>query len=61
VIRGARFACSLGCLLLGCALVSSPVRAQEKSVRPGINDSFRDHNVKEFVERFEIESREVFA
>ena len=34
--------------------------AQEKSVRPGINDSFRDPNVKEFVERFEVESREVF-
>ena len=34
--------------------------AQEKSVRPGINDSFRDPNVKEYVERFEVESREVF-
>ena len=30
-------------------------------MRPGINDSFKDPNVKEFVERFEIESREVFA
>lgn len=36
-------------------------RAQEKSVRPGVNDSFRDPDVSEFVERFEIESREVFA
>ncbi len=35
--------------------------AQEKSVRPGINDTFRDPNVKEFIEKFEIESREVFA
>lgn len=34
--------------------------AQEKSVRPGINDSFRDPNVKEYIERFEVESREVF-
>jgi ubiquinone/menaquinone biosynthesis C-methylase UbiE len=34
---------------------------QEKSVRPGINDTFRDPNVKEFIEKFEIESREVFA
>jgi ubiquinone/menaquinone biosynthesis C-methylase UbiE len=34
--------------------------AQDKSVRPGINDSFRDANVKEYVERFEVESREVF-
>lgn len=37
------------------------VTAQEKSVRPGINDSFRDPNVDEFVKRFEIESREVYA
>lgn len=34
--------------------------AQEKSVRPGINDSFRNPKPQEFVERFEIESREVF-
>lgn len=39
----------------------SHVYPQDKSVRPGINDSFRDPNVKEFVERFEIESREVFS
>lgn len=42
-------------------LTFSPLTfAQEKSVRPGINDSFRDPNVKEYVERFEVESREVF-
>lgn len=35
--------------------------AQEKSVKPGINDSFRDPDVKQFVGRFEIESREVFT
>lgn len=35
--------------------------SQEKSVRPGINDSFRDPNVQEFVGRFEGESREVFV
>jgi ubiquinone/menaquinone biosynthesis C-methylase UbiE len=35
--------------------------AQEKSVRPGINDTFRDPDPKQFTERFEIESREVFA
>jgi ubiquinone/menaquinone biosynthesis C-methylase UbiE/intracellular sulfur oxidation DsrE/DsrF family protein len=34
---------------------------QDQSVKPGINDSFRDPDVKEFTERFEIESREVFA
>ncbi len=35
--------------------------AQEQSVRPGINDSFRDPDVQEFVGRFEVESREVFT
>ncbi len=37
------------------------VGAQEKSVKPGINDSFRDPDPKEFLGRFEVESREVFA
>lgn len=35
--------------------------AQEKSVKPGINDSFRDPDPDEFLGRFEVESREVFA
>lgn len=42
-------------------LFLSPLRAQEKSVRPGVNDTFRDPDPKAFTERFEIESREVFA
>lgn len=46
-------------LFLLCLTV--PAAAQEKSVRPGINDSFRDPNVNEFVGRFEVESREVFV
>ena len=37
------------------------LHAQEKSVKPGINDSFKDPNPKEYVDRFEVESREVFA
>lgn len=41
-----------------CAVVAP---AQERSVKPGINDSFADPDPKAFVERFEIESREVFA
>lgn len=44
-------------LLLAISLVSS---AQEKSVNPGVNDSFRNPDVKEFQEKFEVESREVF-
>ncbi len=33
--------------------------AQEKSVRPGINKAFANPNVKEYVKKFEGESREV--
>jgi FkbM family methyltransferase len=35
--------------------------AQEQSVKPGINDSFKDPNVEEFLGRFEVESREIYA
>ncbi|MBX3438497.1 MAG: DsrE family protein [Planctomycetaceae bacterium] len=35
--------------------------AQEKSVKPGSNDAFRDPDVKEFIGRFEVESREVYT
>src|SRR5437764_763862 len=35
--------------------------AQEKSVRPGINKPFENPDVKEFVGKFEVESREIFA
>ena len=34
--------------------------AQDKSVKPGINDSFKDPKVEEYIEKFEVESREVF-
>jgi ubiquinone/menaquinone biosynthesis C-methylase UbiE/intracellular sulfur oxidation DsrE/DsrF family protein len=46
-----------------CLALCPPQTAwpQEKSVRPGINDSFRNPNVQEFVGRFEGESREVFV
>lgn len=37
------------------------VAAQEKSVKPGVNDAFRDPDPKEFQGKFEIESREVFS
>jgi ubiquinone/menaquinone biosynthesis C-methylase UbiE len=47
--------------LLCSAISPYPARAQEKSVRPGINDSFRDPKVSEYLEKFEIESREVFS
>ena len=58
--------CSIfvGCLSLSISLVSlslgSMARAQEKSVKPGINDSFQDPNASQYVERFEREGREVY-
>ncbi|MEN9555713.1 MAG: hypothetical protein RLZZ232_1999, partial [Planctomycetota bacterium] len=51
----------LWCVWLAVFGVVEPVGAQDKSVRPGINDSFRDPDPQQFTERFEIESREVFA
>lgn len=37
-----------------------PLQAQEKSVNPGINKSFKDPSVASFEKRFEIEGREIF-
>jgi ubiquinone/menaquinone biosynthesis C-methylase UbiE len=37
------------------------VAAQEKSVKPGINDPFKDPDVEKFQKTFEGESREIFA
>jgi ubiquinone/menaquinone biosynthesis C-methylase UbiE len=49
----------LGLLLL--ALAGLAVAAQQKSVKPGINDPFKDPDVKDFQGKFEVESREVYA
>jgi ubiquinone/menaquinone biosynthesis C-methylase UbiE len=35
--------------------------AQDKSVRPGINDPFKDPDVAKYVNTFEVESREIYA
>ncbi len=43
------------------ALATWAVSAQEKSVKPGINDPFTNPDVKDFQGKFEGESREVFA
>ncbi len=49
-------------VLIACLLFNAgPLAAQEQSVNPGINDSFRDPDPQKFTERFEVESREVFA
>jgi len=39
---------------------SGSLWAQKESVKPGINKSFEDPNVENFVERFEKEGREVY-
>ncbi|RLS52103.1 MAG: methyltransferase domain-containing protein [Planctomycetota bacterium] len=44
-----------------CLLAVTSLAAQDKSVKPGVNDSFRDPDVKQFEGRFEVESREVYA
>lgn len=46
--------------LTALALFPLSVSAQEKSVNPGINKSFEDPSVPQFVERFEREGRDVF-
>ena len=51
-------------LLIGFAcvtLLACETLSQETSVNPGINDAFRDPNVEDFVDRFEVESRELYA
>jgi predicted methyltransferase len=43
------------------AVVLALAVAQEKSVKPGINDSFKNPDLGKYVKTFEGESREVFA
>lgn len=47
---------------LGSLLLVAGLAAQEQSVKPGINDNFKDPNLKveEWAGRFETESREVY-
>jgi len=44
-----------------CGWFTTALVAQDKSVRPGINDPFEKPTPSEFLERFEVESREIFA
>jgi ubiquinone/menaquinone biosynthesis C-methylase UbiE len=48
-------------LFLAFGLVVGFSSAQEKSVRPGINKDFENPDVKDFLGKFEVESREVYA
>jgi len=60
VLSWNRTALRIACLLCLYESLDHPVFAQDKSVKPGINDTFKDPKVQEYVEKFEIESREVF-
>jgi len=44
-------------LVVGLGLVAG----QDKSVRPGINDPFKDPDLPGFLKKFEVESREIYA
>jgi putative heme-binding domain-containing protein len=44
-----------------CLLTLIPSSAQEKSIRPGINKDFENPDPKEYVQKFERESREIAA
>ena len=46
--------------LAAISLLPSAAAGQEKSVRPGINDSFQNPNVEEFIERFERDGRDAY-
>ena len=48
-------------LVLSIAAFATWVPAQEKSVRPGINKPFENPDVKDFLGKFEVESREIFT
>lgn len=58
----ARFTCSgLISFLVVCLGSAAPAHGQEKSVRPGVNKVYEAPDIKESVQRFESENREVFA
>jgi acetyl esterase/lipase/ubiquinone/menaquinone biosynthesis C-methylase UbiE len=47
--------------LFAAAILAVPAPGQEKSVRPGINKPFENPDVKEYLGKFEVESREIYA
>lgn len=58
-----RIALTLACLIGSVASVAAQPVIVEQSVRPNINEKYLDANLKveDWIARFEIESREVFA
>src|SRR4051812_27170187 len=56
-----KFTLAIAVCFSSAALVSVPLEAQEKSVRPGINKPFENPDLTEFLKKFEGESREIAA
>jgi ubiquinone/menaquinone biosynthesis C-methylase UbiE len=58
-----RLCCTLAGIVLPLTALGNadPAAGQEKSVRPGINKPFANPDVAEYVQKFETESREVYA
>jgi ubiquinone/menaquinone biosynthesis C-methylase UbiE len=54
-----RYLASLAVMLTALTF-ATPSPAQKKSVRPGINKSFQNPNVKSFIKRFERDGREPY-
>jgi len=55
-----RRASLLALTVVAASVLPAVATGQERSVRPGVNDSFVDPDVTQFVERFEREGREVY-
>src|SRR5437899_6323588 len=51
----------LGACIIGAAIITASTTAQEKSVRPGINKPFENPDLKDYLQKFEGESREIAA
>ena len=51
---------ALGLLIVFILFSAGTITAQEESVRPGVNDTFKDAKIADWVERFEREGREVY-
>lgn len=53
---------AIACGATATSLAAEPATAKPESVKPGINDRFLapDLDVREWVERFEVESREIY-
>ena len=47
-------------VVVALTVLARPLAAQEKSVKPGINERFEKPDVPQFVERFEREGRDVY-